>query len=59
MQVKAGVCCDLWGRKINFANSKTLVGRCRDQPSRAIPLTCPNAKNLCKNKKKENEKKRK
>ena len=35
-----------WGRKINFANSKTLVGRCRDRQSRALPLTCPNVKNL-------------
>ena len=25
-------CCDLQGRKINFTNSKTLVGRCRDRP---------------------------
>lgn len=24
--------CDLQGRKINFTNSKTLVGRCRDRP---------------------------
>ena len=25
-------CCDLQGRKINFTNSKTLVGRCCDRP---------------------------
>ena len=37
--------CDLQGRRINFANSKTLVGRCRDRPSSASPLTFPNAKN--------------
>ena len=24
--------CDLQGRKINFTNSKTLVGPCRDRP---------------------------
>ena len=29
---RAGVDCDLQGRKINFANTKTLVGRCRDPP---------------------------
>ena len=29
-------------RKLNFTNSKTLASRCRDRPSRALPLTCPN-----------------
>ena len=41
--------CDLQGRKINFTNSKTLVGRCRDR--RDAPLACPNVKNLQKIKK--------
>ena len=45
-----------WADKINFTNSKTW---CRDRPSRALPLTCPNVKNLLKNNKKETEKKRK
>ena len=39
------------GRKIDSKNSKTLVGRCRDRPLRALPLTCPNAINPEKNKK--------
>ena len=35
--------CGFYGRKIHYANSKTLVGGgCRDRPSRALPLTCPN-----------------
>ena len=29
-----------------MTNSKTLVGRCRDRPQRALPLTCPNVKNF-------------
>ena len=33
-----------------------LVGRCRDRPSRALPLTCPNVKNLRKKQKKRNKK---
>ena len=37
--------CDIQDRKINFTNSNTLVGWCRDRPSRALPQTCPNAKN--------------
>ena len=41
-----GVCCNLQGRKMNFTNSKTLVGQCRDPPSSASPLTCPNIKNF-------------
>ena len=49
--------CDLRGRKINFANSKTLVGRCRDRPSRALPVTCPNVRNLSKKKRKMKNKK--
>ena len=31
-------CCDLQGRNINFTNSKTLVGGCRDRPSRSKRL---------------------
>ena len=44
---------------INFTNSKTLVGRCRDRPSRALPLTCPNVKNFFKKYEKIKKKKRK
>ena len=33
---------------MNITHSKTLVGGCRDRPSRALPLTCPNVKNLTK-----------
>ena len=51
----AALDCDLQGRKINFTNTKTLVGWCRDQTQRALPLTCPNVKTL----KTKNEKKRK
>ena len=50
---------NLESRGINFTSSKTLVGRCRDRPKRALLLTCPNVKNLEKQNKKENEKKRK
>ena len=32
-----------------------LVGRCRDRPSRALPWTCPNVKNLSQNKKGKNK----
>ena len=46
MVVEMELDCDHQGRKINFANSKTLVGRCRDRPQRAFPLTCPNVMNL-------------
>ena len=53
------LCCNLQGRKINFTNTKTLVGWCRDRPWRALLLTCPNVKNLQKIKTKQNEKKRK
>ena len=31
-------CCDSWGRKINFTNSKTSVGRCRDRPVTLVTL---------------------
>ena len=41
-----GSCCDVQGRKIKFTNSKTLVGRCRDRPSRALTLTFPNVNNI-------------
>ena len=41
--VAVSLCCDLQGRKSNFTNSKTLVGR--DRPSRAFPVTCPNVNN--------------
>ena len=47
----ASLYCDLQGRKINFTTSKTLVGWCRDGPSRALPLTCPNVKDFEKKKK--------
>ena len=30
--------CDLWGRKINYTSSKTLVGGCRDRPKRLRPF---------------------
>ena len=50
--------CDLRGRTINFANSKTLVCVAVDRDARYL-LTCPNVKNLQKNKKKEHEKKKK
>ena len=36
-----------------------LVGRCRDRPSRALPLTCPNVKNFFFFKKKQKIKERK
>ena len=36
--------CDFQGRKSNFTNSKTLVGRCRDRPSRALPFDLPECK---------------
>ena len=32
VSLHSGVHCDLQGCKINFANSKTLAGRCRDRP---------------------------
>ena len=41
----SATCCDLW---INFTNSTTLVGRCRDRPSSPLLLTCPNLKNVQK-----------
>ena len=48
------------GRKINFTNSKTLFGRCRDRPWRALPWTRPDVKELLFFKKKErNESKKK
>ena len=41
--------CDLSGRKINLQTRKLW---CRDRPSRALLLTCPNVKKLKKQKKK-------
>ena len=36
--------CDLWGRKINFTNSKTLVGRCRDRRDSPLAFQTKTAK---------------
>ena len=49
--------CDLQGRKINFLNSKTLVGRCRDRPSSTLLLICPKEMNLSNQRRKRKWKK--
>ena len=62
--MNACLCCDLKCRKINFTNSKTLVGGCRDRPWRSFGLPeCEEIfwekkrKETQANKKKENAKK--
>ena len=44
--------------RLTFQTRTLRLGRCRDRPSRALPLTCPNVKNVKKQMKRNASKKK-